>query len=390
MSTISALHLIDGDGLVQRHGPTVVVLGDAEDTGHLHELVLRDCRELSGPELLRRLVQRVLGDTGTDSIRLGVVTTDGRRPLAFLHGDVELRTTDEIVSGAGFVTGVEVALDTASSLTVAPAGNTAGTDDRTDLIAGVVAASGFRLELAPCDDLEPETTEIRRLDRPDDPPGPVEAPSGSDEVELIDLVAAPEIRPLPIDGAGSESVADDGPRDAVVPEPPDAVLIDGVRCARDHHNDPRAVYCAHCGLKLGAHRTLRPVAGPRPQLGVLVLDDGTTIPVDHDLVLGREPDEHELVARGSARAAAVHDPSQTVSRTHAHVALEDWDVHLADLGSANGTFVRLASEDRWFELAGRDRIHITSGTTIRLGDRELVFHSHDLAHARDLGEEQAS
>lgn len=385
MPTISALHLMTGAGLVQRRGQTVVVVDDAAGPDGFADAVLQDCRLLSGRELVRRLARHVLGAESSAPIRLGVVTTAGGTPLAFLYGDVELRTDADVVSGADFATGIEVALGEVSSLVLAPGGSDDRGDPRTDLAEGVVAASGFALDLLP-----------------------VDSPEVGGEIRLIELHGSPVTRPLPIDAeardeAGESVTAEevdeseeaaapetdehaDDPEGAAAPETDgDAngsgrvALVEGVRCPREHHNDPRAAYCAQCGLKLGPHRTLRPVPGPRPQLGVLILDDGTTIAVDEDLVLGREPEDRPAASRPGGRAVAVRDPSQTVSRLHAHIVLEDWDVHVSDLGSANGTFVRLPSSDGWVEVAGGDRIRVTSGTTIRLGDRELVFQSHDVA-----------
>jgi hypothetical protein len=179
-------------------------------------------------------------------------------------------------------------------------------------------------------------------------------------------------RPLPIEGR--VEVADDagtGPGG-------DEVTVEGVRCARNHHNDPQALYCSRCGIKmLQGSRHL--VEGVRPSLGVLTLDDGSTYPVRQDLVVGREPNADELVARGRALGVTVADDHRTVSRSHALIKLIGWHAFLEDRDSANGTFVRSSSTQPWRRLPAGDRVALAPGMTVRLGERELVFEPHDIA-----------
>jgi hypothetical protein len=63
-------------------------------------------------------------------------------------------------------------------------------------------------------------------------------------------------------------------------------LVEGVTCQRGHFCHPALLYCTTCGAQLrvlGAERVL----GIRPPTGILILDDGTTHVLDHDVVMKR-------------------------------------------------------------------------------------------------------
>ncbi|WP_208630710.1 FHA domain-containing protein, partial [Amycolatopsis kentuckyensis] len=134
-----------------------------------------------------------------------------------------------------------------------------------------------------------------------------------------------------------------------------------------------------------AHRAVRdggivevvprsPELGPRPQLGVLVLDDGTAVPLLRDVVLGRMPEFDEAVAAGNADAVTLADP--LVSRRHAWIALRDWQVVVTDLHSANGTFVLPRGSATWTRLEpGVDTV-LEPGSTVAAGMRQLHYFSH--------------
>jgi hypothetical protein len=75
-----------------------------------------------------------------------------------------------------------------------------------------------------------------------------------------------------------------------------------------------------------------PAAAP-----VLRFDDGMVVTVDEDLVLGRRPDNHELVTSGSARPVPIADTQNVLSSAHAALQRAGREVSLVDLGSLNGT-----------------------------------------------------
>jgi pSer/pThr/pTyr-binding forkhead associated (FHA) protein len=139
-----------------------------------------------------------------------------------------------------------------------------------------------------------------------------------------------------------------------------------------------ASYCSSCGRKLGISRSIVLVDGPRPPLGVLILDDGSTIPVRVDLIVGRDPSGDELVQEGQAMAVQVADDSQSVSRSHLHLQLEEWDVLVADRGSSNGTFVWDEAANDWRRLREAERLRISGGTRLLMGRREVMFDQHHI------------
>jgi hypothetical protein len=113
-----------------------------------------------------------------------------------------------------------------------------------------------------------------------------------------------------------------------------------------------------------------PQTGPRPPLGVLVLDDGTEFPLDRDYIVGREPSVDGDVSR-SATVLRVTDPDGTVSRTHLRISVASGRVEVQDLGSANGSLLRLPDGDR--QLAPHDSAVIGPDTSIGIGNRSLRY-----------------
>ncbi|MFI7442569.1 FHA domain-containing protein [Nonomuraea indica] len=168
----------------------------------------------------------------------------------------------------------------------------------------------------------------------------------------------------------------DQPPQQEQPDHGDRPLVYGVDCKNDHFNDPRASYCAVCGIAL-VQRTLVPYKGPRPSLGVLVLDDGTALPLESDYLLGRDPERAPEVAGGSARPAKVTSPDGSVSRRHLRVALDGWDVNLVDLGSVNGTQIQPPGDPNFYDIPPNEPVTIAPGTTVRVGvSRTLRFEPH--------------
>ncbi|RVX42075.1 FHA domain-containing protein [Nonomuraea polychroma] len=160
------------------------------------------------------------------------------------------------------------------------------------------------------------------------------------------------------------------------PEHGDRPLVYGVDCKNDHFNDPRVPYCAVCGIAL-VQRTLVPYKGPRPSLGVLILDDGTALPLESDYLLGRDPERAPEVAGGTARPAKVTSPDGSVSRRHLRVALDGWDVNLVDLGSVNGTQIQPPGDPNFYDIPPNEPVTIAPGTTVRVGvSRTLRFEAH--------------
>jgi len=197
-------------------------------------------------------------------------------------------------------------------------------------------------------------------------------PDLGDDVRIVSLVGfdpagLPARDPLPtVATAATEDLAGS-----------DDVVVQGIRCARGHLNNPASVICARCRVKLMASPDGL-VEGVRPPLGVLTFDDGDTYVVARDTVIGREPGVDPDVAAGRAIGVRLADTTRTVSRAHALLRLVDWDVFLEDRGSSNGTFVRLGGHQPWERLQPGARVALVAGATIRLGERELAFEHHSL------------
>ncbi|GAB3268406.1 FHA domain-containing protein [Kineosporia babensis] len=151
---------------------------------------------------------------------------------------------------------------------------------------------------------------------------------------------------------------------------PNIPPIEGVLCSRSHFNDPKASYCAICGISL-QQVTRRITHRPRPTLGVLVLDDGTSVTIDSDLIIGRDPATHPAVQAGDAKPMYLNDEVNGVSRVHARITLVDWSVCLTDEGSANGTYLMDAGGNH--AVHGEDAAELAGGTVIRIGRRTLTF-----------------
>lgn len=188
--------------------------------------------------------------------------------------------------------------------------------------------------------------------------------------------------------AGGEAVRDVPRRDALPfgAEPPDEKhlgiaeslppVVVGIYCKNGHFDDPEARYCAVCGIGMG-QLTKVPQEGKRPPLGVLVLDDGSVCQLDADYVIGREPTLDTSVAEGRARPLRLAGASGLVSRIHARVELDGWQVFICDLDSANGTQVLLPGEKNGTRLEPRVRTPLVAGAQIRLGsDYGLRYDSH--------------
>ena len=155
----------------------------------------------------------------------------------------------------------------------------------------------------------------------------------------------------------------------------DAPIIQGVYCKNGHFDDPEALFCAVCGISMN-QQTLVPRPGTRPPLGVLLLDDGSVFQLDRDYIVGREPGLDATVASGRSRALRIADDSGIVSRVHAKVQLDGWRVLVTDLGSANGTRVRLPKQSADTVLQPHVPVVLATGSQVDLGGRGFRYESH--------------
>lgn len=202
-----------------------------------------------------------------------------------------------------------------------------------------------------------------------EPPPPVELPAPVLSASLLDAPEEEAPRePLPV-AEGEQPPA------ALVQEPEDTrAKVKGFLCSRGHLNDPRVLFCNLCGIRM-AEKTGVFIEGIRPPLGLLVFDNGATVSLDMDYLLGREPETDPRVQSGELRPLLVVDQTGGVSRHHAEVRLEGWDVLLVDTGSANGTLVAPQGAPAWSSLVPGQPVRLTPGMAVRLGSRQFAFES---------------
>jgi hypothetical protein len=324
---------------------------------------------------------------------LGLVANDGDGLAVLLHGDVELTYADhegrhEVLSGRDAATWCDRLLPEVPQQWSLVRDGSGPVDEWSDLREGVVRGNGAATGAAapgpePASTTEPEAVGVPEPEEPPTAPTPEQAPPPpSVDVQLPAPEPAPDFvavsllepdeesprEPLPVAGA-------DQPPPPPAPEEPDDVLIPGVMCARGHFNDPNSPFCATCGISM-VQQTHNLVEGPRPPLGVLVLDDGSTYVVDRDVVIGREAESDPAVIDGSARGITLPDPGRAISRVHARVTLHDWEVRVADAGSANGTFVAGRQDTAWTPVTPAAPAVLTPGMHVLVGSRVLSFDSH--------------
>lgn len=136
----------------------------------------------------------------------------------------------------------------------------------------------------------------------------------------------------------SEMVAAGGGTTALV----SGARVQAVSCPSGHLNPPHADACRSCGSSI-ADRTVHVVA--RPSLGRLVFDSGLVSEIDRPLRIGRKPTTEGVAPTAEVPGLVVlPDPEGSLSRVHAEVRIEGWEVLLVDQDSTNGTLVELPGQ----------------------------------------------
>ena len=116
--------------------------------------------------------------------------------------------------------------------------------------------------------------------------------------------------------------------------------VQALLCPSQHTNPPQLSGCRMCGAPLGTTTVL--IA--RPPLGTLRFGEGTVVTLDHPALIGRNPKVDGAIPNEMPKLVRI-DVGQGLSRTHALVRLEGWQVLLEDLNSPNGTIVRLPGRE---------------------------------------------
>jgi FHA domain len=151
-------------------------------------------------------------------------------------------------------------------------------------------------------------------------------------------------------------------------------LVDAKLCPDGHPNPPVVASCAVCGQFLSPG-TSAVVHVPRPSLGHLEFDDGSIAELDHELLVGRNPDRDSHPERAGLRPVKVL--GDKVSRSHVEIRFQGWDVLVADCGSTNGTFVVPHPGGQVTALqAGRAQL-LEPGATVYFGSRSFTVVGRD-------------
>ena len=421
-----------GDGLVARLGGDLFLVVGGEPAAQ--EFLLGVCWEVAarggdGRALVRGLAGHATS-AGDDMPACVALAPSGDRMVVFVHGDAEVESGDLFkLSGRESVAWVDRIVPWPLAVVTATLTGAGGlAHGAYDLRDGAVPGAGFTLttldragaapappptpaaeQAAP----QPPVVEPEPASSPERPPAPVVAeasapvevspekiptaewdapptPRGSDRPKVADVEPAafesviigipghetdlhdhdvddepePQRAPLPIAGERQlREHADDRPQ------------VRGVYCKNNHFNDPRQLFCAVCGINM-VQQTPILAHGPRPPLGVLVLDDGSVFQLDEEYVLGRDPQHDESVASGRRRALPLDDDYKTVSRAHARIEMNDWDVYLFDNGSANGTFAAAEGDTTWSPVPPGQPYPLQAGTRILIGRRTLIYNTH--------------
>lgn len=414
------VRVLPGDHVVVRYGPVVALLGPPGGA----TVALRDALAEAGAadDPVAAVAEALDGLAGA-----AVALVDGTPPTVVMRGDLEVRAlgaVGELRLNAATATGVvrQPLLGDFSQVRLGPGKDQP--DPWVDLAAGAVLGGGAVVALAdspaataspvhaaaveadsaseparaaePAAAPEPETGATpQHLAVPRPATEPVPAATGEWRPPAPELLPEPPAQPERVTqreaashAAGFTSVAllvpDAGaaePREPLPVESPaatphdGAVMVEGLNCGRGHFNHPHAANCAWCGLgMLQVSHVL--VQGERPPLGVLVVDEQATFTLDAGYVIGRRPSLDPAVDGVTLRELVLSDPDRTLSRVHATIRPEGWDVLVEDRESGIGTWV--ISEGEPEQLApGRPRV-LRSGEHVHVGPHRLTFHSHHL------------
>lgn len=137
--------------------------------------------------------------------------------------------------------------------------------------------------------------------------------------------------------------------------------VQAVLCASGHANPAHFAKCRICGQGLSA----APVIVARPKMGRLVMSSGQVVVLDRPAIIGRKPKAEGRMPNEVPQLIAL-EVGQGLSRSHAMIHLEQWQVLLEDLDSANGTIVTLPGREPRRLHAG-EPVLLEHGTIVDLG-----------------------
>ncbi len=144
-------------------------------------------------------------------------------------------------------------------------------------------------------------------------------------------------------------------------ERPDPQVL-AVPCTNGHANAPGSRTCRICQYPVDSSnpRLIR-----RPTLAGVHTNRGDFADVIVGVIVGRAPD----ASKGPAGSylMRVPSPGNDISRNHVLITTQDWNVHVTDLHSTNGTTV-LPDGEPPFTLRDGASVQVGIGTVLDLGD----------------------
>jgi hypothetical protein len=388
------LQVTPGSGVVARSAAALLVV---PTVGEHHQPVLeqlvslvRNARPDSGRTLARKLAGVIASsepDEVPDLALFAGLGGDGVAVLVLGEAEVAADTSDGrvLLSGRDSLTWVDKVLRAPTHVVVGLPGQPAPSSmPLTDLVEGVVPGGGALLESRTAGSSKgtagaskgkavaavPSPTGAltdpmpAASAEPQEHPDDVPPPRNEDfQVEPLGDPEPEQRAPLPVEPEGAATASDASHTD----------LVEGVYCKRGHFTDPDSQFCIVCGIALSETKIKR--KGVRPELGFLVFDDGSVFHLDHDYVLGRQPEVDDEVKAGTVRGLRLDDSGGTVSRAHAIVRLTGWNVTIADRKSQNGTLVAAKGSEQFVPVSRDQPVTLVPGSRIQLGQRTLVYES---------------
>ncbi|MFK8025837.1 MAG: FHA domain-containing protein, partial [Ilumatobacter sp.] len=97
------------------------------------------------------------------------------------------------------------------------------------------------------------------------------------------------------------------------------------------------------------------------------------------LLIGRDAPTHGDVITGQRQGVLLTDASNVVSRHHLAITLREWDVFVADLGSANGTLFIATETGQAVPLTAHQEVKMGAGDRLQIGPRTLQLELHHVA-----------
>ncbi len=115
---------------------------------------------------------------------------------------------------------------------------------------------------------------------------------------------------------------------------------------------------------------LQPVP-ERPRPFRLRLADGTLVPLDQPVYLGRKPSVPRIHPGGTPLLVTLDSPQREVSSTHLELTTVGGAIVASDTKSTNGSVLRVPGAAPRTLIGGESAV-VTPGTVIELGDGNLI------------------